>query len=697
MESSQNSKILCGICNSIFAKGSYKWWRKWHHERRASKQAPGEVSTLPQHHVSYESLLDSVGRGCWICVQLEEKLHESDHEWLNARGFNALGYCLEDISQNEDYLQFILSISGSGKLLSVYINRLQPKSRLHRLLGGVAAQISTADEDIFELARCWLAQCHEGHFSCFRHSEVDWLPTRLLDVSKDLICLRNSSNDKLKGSYATLSHCWGNEEFWMLSKETMPKLLEGVPLATFSRTFQDAISTVRRLSIDYIWIDCFCILQGADAEARADWDFEASRMGQVYMNSFINIGASHASGPEYGLFSSTQSTIDMDSKVVAIVWDAIEDGEQTFSMSAHRQKLSDSFELLDQSPLMRRSWVLQESVLSPRMLSFNGSEVLWQCSEAVASANFPDIQKDLSAVYWAERFPFWSLVEPSDLLSAHVKQELHMRKTARVLPRNSKWIIRKRRCSLMQSYCQASLTFPDKDIFKALDGIGQRLAQLTNEKYYRGFSSKSFPQSLLWLPGPSSGQALPAPVHLARRSPPHRAPSWHWASFEGPIDFSTEMMLYQSSEWGDSSFSPLAYVFMSSDCEPFALSDATNLWPSLMCIGRLLILAHQRSYLKEETRNANMRDSFFILSSGTSVEARVDELFEADDSLDGFALLPLIFERWDTLELGYGDLNALLVRSTSRGTFRRVGVFSGEMRPFIEDIRQATARLIVLE
>lgn len=120
---------------------------------------------------------------------------------------------------------------------------------------------------------------------------MEWHPTRLLDVSVDPVRLRISSEGQISGPYATLSHCWGTERFWVLSKETMSQLLEGVPLTAFPNTFQQAITTVRRLGIDYLWIDCYCIIQGLDPLAQADWEYEATRMSQVYSNTVINIGA----------------------------------------------------------------------------------------------------------------------------------------------------------------------------------------------------------------------------------------------------------------------------------------------------------------------------------------------------------------------------------------------------------------------
>ena len=118
-----------------------------------------------------------------------------------------------------------------------FIERVQPWTRLQELAETSKSQTFTGDESVAELARGWLTYCQNQHLNCSRHVERDWHPTRLLDVSVDPVRLRISSEGQISGPYATLSHCWGTEPFWVLSKETMSQLLKGVPLIEFPNTF----------------------------------------------------------------------------------------------------------------------------------------------------------------------------------------------------------------------------------------------------------------------------------------------------------------------------------------------------------------------------------------------------------------------------------------------------------------------------
>jgi len=63
-------------------------------------------------------------------------------------------------------------------------------------------------------------------------------------------------------------------------------------------TSHQTMMNVRLLGIDYLWIECYCSIQGDDK----DWKHEASKMYMVYANAHLNIGAAHVTGPMQRLF-----------------------------------------------------------------------------------------------------------------------------------------------------------------------------------------------------------------------------------------------------------------------------------------------------------------------------------------------------------------------------------------------------------
>ena len=57
-------------------------------------------------------------------------------------------------------------------------------------------------------AKSWLTDCVNLHDRCkSRRSDTDNLPSRVLELTHDSICLRETH--ATKGEYAILSHCWG--------------------------------------------------------------------------------------------------------------------------------------------------------------------------------------------------------------------------------------------------------------------------------------------------------------------------------------------------------------------------------------------------------------------------------------------------------------------------------------------------------
>jgi hypothetical protein len=73
---------------------------------------------------------------------------------------------------------------------------------------------NTADEKCWRMISKWLRQCDTSHQSCKSHlRKVNWLPTRLIDVSSAAkICLVISETkiQSDRASYVTLSHRWSS-------------------------------------------------------------------------------------------------------------------------------------------------------------------------------------------------------------------------------------------------------------------------------------------------------------------------------------------------------------------------------------------------------------------------------------------------------------------------------------------------------
>ena len=156
----------------------------------------------------------------------------------------------------------------------------------------------------------WLDTCNASHPGCSHLStRLVPFPTRVLDVGmlpkrEQMFgddqawrnCFRGHSCKVIQtstarmGRYATLSYCWGSMLPLTTTTVNLKTHESGISFDELPRTLQDAIMIVRYLGIEYIWIDCLCILQ----DSKADWEHEAASMAEVYSNSYLTIATARA-------------------------------------------------------------------------------------------------------------------------------------------------------------------------------------------------------------------------------------------------------------------------------------------------------------------------------------------------------------------------------------------------------------------
>ncbi|KAH8588442.1 heterokaryon incompatibility protein-domain-containing protein [Bisporella sp. PMI_857] len=362
----------------------------------------------------------------------------------------------------------------------------------------------TYHEETIGQIRRWYTTCVNSHDQC-RSEQTSFVPRRLLDIESPLceseIRLVDTQQDFFDSDiqYVCLSHCWGKSRPRCITLiETLDQNREQILWNTIPKTFQNVISVLRKLGFRYLWIDSICIIQ----DDTGDWATEAAHMCDVYSQAALTVAATSSFDSHQGLHSSVSpeyqsqefSMILMDGTTLP-VW-ARKPIPHFPGSETHTNRW---FEV---APLLQRGWVLQERLLSRRVVHFAANEVIWEC------LHFSDCQ---CLGGGTERFG-----NPKVELGAF----LHGPRTEYKRERpGSEWY------EIVQEYTKLALTF-QKDRFPALSGAARRSRQFRNgDEYIAGIWKSETLFGLTWC----------ASIPLSARRAEYVAPTWSWAAVDSAI------------------------------------------------------------------------------------------------------------------------------------------------------------------
>lgn len=349
---------------------------------------------------------------------------------------------------------------------------------------------------VFECIQDWLKKCTTEHEPC-RHLKTQdvALPTRLLDVrvgdgsggdkSKDTVLLIETHADQ-RDTYVCLSHCWGayhTQPLRTLRENLAQHTSAGIECCHLPKTFQDAVTIVRRMGLRYLWIDSLCIVQ----DDPADWSAEVARMADVYSRAHFTVAALSAQSSQDGCFSSDRSArahalampVSFQGKL-ATVFVRRDHGHPGGMFMSQNTVLERGLG----QPLLERAWVLQERALSSRVVYFGRSEIFWECAAAGYCGCRPGIRRDLAR-------PGQVATEPW-----------------------RKWQL------IVGEYCTLSLTM-EMDTFPALAGVATAFQREHHNlgRYLAGHWETHLPRCLGWTAN-----------RFRSSDRPWHAPTWSWGS-----------------------------------------------------------------------------------------------------------------------------------------------------------------------
>ncbi|KAK6950120.1 hypothetical protein Daesc_008446 [Daldinia eschscholtzii] len=375
-----------------------------------------------------------------------------------------------------------------------------------------------------------ISDCLNSHVECRRlRKDVSFTPSRLINVGiRELgedVVLENNTSIPPGSAYVALSYCWGGyDPDCMTTADSLEDNMRRIPWSKLPATFKDAVGFTRSLGIKYLWIDSICIIQ----HDKRDWHQQAGLMWDIYKHSYVTLAALYGNSSKSGLRSAS-----MEDELVKVT---------EFSTGNHRwpvyaralHYLQNSLEpdsdedVQKLSPLLSRAWAYQERMISPRVLYFTKSEIIFQCfthstCECGVLRHDPLLIPKPIIIHWGD----------TDMLECDDQETLASIEESEDA---RQWVAATWRDMIVSGYSGLLLT-KSEDRLVALSAMTKQFQKLRpNETYLAGLWSGSLIEDLLWrcsdLPSEKNGQYRKDALKR-----PYAFPTWSWASLQSTVDF----------------------------------------------------------------------------------------------------------------------------------------------------------------
>ena len=336
------------------------------------------------------------------------------------------------------------------------------------------------------------------------------MPKRLIDLGTS----RTQPGPKLiyprgrQEQYLTLSYCWGDAKPYKTTAQNIARMEKFIPTQTLPQTIRDAFQVAHELNVQYIWIDALCIIQ----DNKEEWDEESKRMGAIYVNSFATIAATCAENSGQGfLRSRTIERVEVPFRMHTKA-----EPEEAIYFRRPSDLIDDHVIFVRGSPLQKRAWVLQEMLLSRRIIHFSSKQIYWECRTTFGAED--GITEGADSREHTHEF-LDALSSLQDGMVSDMHGMIFFAAWARVV----------------QRYSTLSMS-KQSDKLPALSGLASLAEPILGHSYLYGIWNFNLPYGLFW-----------HPLHRpAQRPHEWRAPSWSWAAQEGEILFENYFPLEDS-------------------------------------------------------------------------------------------------------------------------------------------------------
>lgn len=332
--------------------------------------------------------------------------------------------------------------------------------------------------------------------------EPSTLPTRIIDVgppdgSQEPFLYLSKPGEV--GNYLYLSaKRSGNLDGGCLVMSNLQDLYQAMPILSLPKTFEDAIRITRRLGIQYLWIDAYCILQ----DTRDDWVLESTKIGQYLRNSAFTLIAASATGSHHGIFEERQFYEPLLRLPCHEVSTANTSAQPWTGDLCLRHPTKSAFDAMSSS-VLQRGWMVQELVLPERNVIFGNEQVYWNCQKLSRAEDTICHQSPILRL------------NGSPNGATPIAGEDYTREFM------ERWYY------LVEIY-SGTIYSRSIDRLPGLSHMVKHMLQNIQTTYHAGLWRSSFTRGLLW---------RAKSIGPARRFDDYIAPSWSWASFNGPVSY----------------------------------------------------------------------------------------------------------------------------------------------------------------
>jgi len=441
----------------------------------------------------------------------------------------------------------------------------------------------------FSQARNWFKTCKNCHDCLSLEPNIQY-PSRLLclNAEKGSVRLTELRDNMSPGSYCALSYCWGGEQEFKTTTSNIQSYKRKMSVEALPQTIQDAITIARAMDFQFLWVDSLCIIQ----DDRTDMAHELAKMVDIYAGAGLTIVAATASSCHEGFLGRPEWKKPYWSLAFSLPFRCFDGQLDDITL----RKLDDTIE--ETCPLHQRGWAFQECVVSPRLLIYGATQMMWCCWAEIMSESCNGSED----FHWLRHEIVWP------------RRYLRPRSAGRtLLPDNSLMQTWNR---LVEQYTTRQLT-KLTDTLPAFSAIAQRFGQArhgvltnikANERYLAGLWRDDFPLCLLWK-NISSG--------TRRGTIPQPLPSWSWISSP---DCRISWLSFRLIDYIPSAKLMNAFVELDSPQAPY----------SSVCDGQVTLMGHLKLF-RIRTNSLFSRRASIEIQAHPSMVDHVDLNFSFDD------------------------------------------------------------------